>query len=1344
MGALLLPLLTLLAVGAIHAQQTREQRNFDARGERNSLVSVPPTVSQRAAEQALSRDVPGLAVAYDRVSGVARSIRVRTGYLSGPNPNANPRALAHAFASSSRGVLGLSADDLAGYEVTDEVASSRTGATHVYMRQLYRGIPVYNGQLQVNVNREGRVMGLNNSFVADLARSVNTRRPGISAVDAVAQAAQHLGLRTLLAPTVIEAQRSGQRTTVLRAPQLSLDDVTANLFWLFVGPGETRLVWNFQIQTLDSQHWYDFNVDAVTGEVWTRFDWTNSSSFRVYEQPAESPQHTTPLPPSDARSLVINPEDSTASPNGWFNPGGTIMDGNNVHACADTNANNQCDSGQPSCGSSQNCDFSISLTSSPSASIPAAITNLFYWNNVVHDVQYQYGFDEQAGNFQESNFGKGGVGSDSVNADAQDGSGNCNANFGTPTDGGNPRMQMFTCNNASPARDGDYDAGVIVHEYGHGISVRQVGGPGNSSCLNNNQQAGEGWSDFFGLVYTARPGDLGSDARGIGSYLFGLPPSGTIRDLRYSTDPAINNWTYASISGAAIPHGVGSRWAQALWEVYWALVDVHGFDPDLLHPGSPGWSGNQRALLYVNEGLKNTACSPTFIDARDGIIEAATDLFGGEDVCTIWQAFAGFGLGTNASTPGPGSTSATNGFNVPASCQCSPQPTADAGPDRTICVGDSTVLGTSALPGHSYEWFPGGQSTAQITVSPSLTTVFDVTATTICGSDTDSVTVTVDDGSAAGLDEDFEGDTSGWTATGLWHRATNSTCASPQNGYSSPTSAFYYGQDASCNYATGGSNSGTLTSPPIGGVAAGSTLTFDYFRQVESFNGDFDRTRVEIVSGSGSTTVFSLNATNPSTLAWGSSGAIDLSAFAGQTIRVRFVFETVDGVDNDQIGWFVDDVVVTGESSCTPGNTPPSVTITGPPSGTSVSEGTAVNFSGTASDAEDGNLTASIAWSSSLDGALGTGGSVTTSTLSVGAHTITASVTDSGGLTTSSSIDVTITGEPPPSGDFIDWTVTANVSYADQDVSGTVAVEDGGATLLLQNNTWRRTIDTFTIGPTTVVELDFQSTAQGEIHGFGFDENDVLNDDPRHFQVYGSQNWTGAGKALELINNGYAGSGAFEPFQVNVGAFFTGSGRLVLINDNDTGSGNNSRFRNVRVRQCTRIDDFEDGTSEGWTNSGASTCSTGSFVGGTPTQVVDGGVVTQLAGDHSRSSGRAYFTATNSSAGGNDVDGGNCIATSPVINVAGDSDVSIWYFHGQRDAGDDPTGDFFRLEASIDGGAFTTIASFGDETVNATWRKASVPVLAGQSVRFRVQASDGPATGDLVEAGVDDITVCPQ
>ena len=73
-------------------------------------------------------------------------------------------------------------------------------------------------------------------------------------------------------------------------------------------------------------------------------------------------------------------------------------------------------------------------------------------------------------------------------------------------------------------------------------------------------------------------------------------------------------------------------------------------------------------MLYVNEAMKLSPCSPTFTDIRDGMIQAATDLFGGEDVCRMWEAFAQFGLGIDAESGGPFSTSPTNGFGVPDAC----------------------------------------------------------------------------------------------------------------------------------------------------------------------------------------------------------------------------------------------------------------------------------------------------------------------------------------------------------------------------------------------------------------------------------------------------------------------------------------------------------------------------------------------------------------------------------------------------------------------------------------------------------------------------------------------------
>ena len=116
-----------------------------------------------------------------------------------------------------------------------------------------------------------------------------------------------------------------------------------------------------------------------------------------------------------------------------------------------------------------------------------------------------------------------------------------------------------------------------------------------------------------------------------------------------------------------------------------------------------------------------------------------------------------------------------------------------------------------------------------------------------------------------------------------------------------------------------------------------------------------------------------------------------------------------------------------------PPNTAPEVTVSSPANGTSVSEGTSLTFTASANDAEDGNLSASVAWSSNLDGALGTGASIASS-LSVGTHTVTASVTDSGGLQGSDSVTVTVQANAAPT---VNITSPANGSSFDVGASVT-------------------------------------------------------------------------------------------------------------------------------------------------------------------------------------------------------------------------------------------------------------------------------------------------------------------
>jgi extracellular elastinolytic metalloproteinase len=203
-------------------------------------------------------------------------------------------------------------------------------------------------------------------------------------------------------------------------------------------------------------------------------------------------------------------------------------------------------------------------------------------------------------------------------------------------------------------RDGDVDQGIIAHEYGHGISTRLVGGRNISNCLRTqafNEQMGEGWSDFFGLVTTQRLTDTEDTVRGIGTYVqFQGNDGAGIRPARYSTDLAVNDFTYADLPEAArgltVPHGVGFVWSTILWDMYWELINEHGFNPDLYY----GTGGNNIALQLVMDGLKLLTCGEAgFVAGRDAILEADRAIYDGENSCLIRAVFARRGVGALAS-----------------------------------------------------------------------------------------------------------------------------------------------------------------------------------------------------------------------------------------------------------------------------------------------------------------------------------------------------------------------------------------------------------------------------------------------------------------------------------------------------------------------------------------------------------------------------------------------------------------------------------------------------------------------------------------------------------------------
>ncbi len=129
-----------------------------------------------------------------------------------------------------------------------------------------------------------------------------------------------------------------------------------------------------------------------------------------------------------------------------------------------------------------------------------------------------------------------------------------------------------------------------------------------------------------------------------------------------------------------------------------------------------------------------------------------------------------------------------------------------------------------------------------------------------------------------------------------------------------------------------------------------------------------------------------------------------------------------------------------------------------------------------------------------------------------------------------------------------------------QDVQGSAHVEDGGNTLRLQGNVWKRINFDYTITVDTVLELEFTSVKAAEIQAIGLDTN--LHHDPsRAFQLAGTESW---GLQDYRISNGESGT---VKIVIPIGKFYTGNvWYLFFINDDDVAIPNSeSKFSKVRV-----------------------------------------------------------------------------------------------------------------------------------------------------------------------------------
>lgn len=312
---------------------------------------------------------------------------------------------------------------------------SDNGLIHLRVDQRVNGLVVYGSYVKAAINEQGQIVHL----IENLA-------PVSEIAPAAIDEEQALGAAIGRLHPYVSAPREVGRAEGGRA-------LFARDAFFYVEPAVSRVL----VSMPDGLLYEAFLVETWTrkrnllhhtlvggaGEILEVELRTNSDQYFVYiEDPGKEAAQTLVSGPAP-----VTPPGTAPSPNGWLNSGThktILITGNNVRAYLDAQPNNQPDKGGTNVTNGQFTTVH-SRTSAPTTTgnRNVAVQNLFYLNNRIHDVLYVAGFTEAELNFQENNFSRGGAGSDSVNAEAQDGGGLDNANFATPGDGQNPRMQMY-------------------------------------------------------------------------------------------------------------------------------------------------------------------------------------------------------------------------------------------------------------------------------------------------------------------------------------------------------------------------------------------------------------------------------------------------------------------------------------------------------------------------------------------------------------------------------------------------------------------------------------------------------------------------------------------------------------------------------------------------------------------------------------------------------------------------------------------------------------------------------------------------------------------------------------
>ncbi len=665
----------------------------------------------------------------------SRIHRAESGQLTTPS-----KAAAHQIVRDYlAGYVGPAADQMV---VVTQTASHR-GMSHVRFEQQIDGLRVHGAYVKAAITDQGELV----QVIEKLAPAGTIFATSVKAKDALAVAMKEHGYELA---TPAQTAASGNKTSFARGTEFYREPTAERVVYSDAG----TLRQGYLVETWSGRgNQLDHTLVGSDGKIVSTERRTQNDSYNVFVED-----------PSKGAQTIVN------GPGGWLAGAqtSTNISGPNAHAYLDVDANNTPDTGGTSVTDGNflaAADLAVSPTTTGNRNV--AVQNLFYLNNLTHDILASHGFTAAAGNFE---------GNDPVNAEAQDGSGTDNANMSTPADGSSPRMQMYLWTGSAPSAfatvsgtqygayassfgpaltttgvngdlafvndgvgtgsdgceaspagsltgkvalldrgtcdftvkvmnaqnagatavliannvasnafgpggtsrkvkissamisqadgvtlragaagaptnlkknsatalqiDGDVDADIVYHEYGHGLTWRMI----DSMSGAISGAIGEGSSDVLAFL-------LNGDDR-IGEYSFSDPVG--IRRAAYENYGGLNQLSYKDVTGGGV-HADGELFAAAMWKT-WRNYQAAGLPAsELLHDFV-------QSMNLINPG-------PKYEDMRTGLLSAA----GTARACMVWRGFAAVGIGQGSSSTlvfskGKYTVTTVESRTVPAGC----------------------------------------------------------------------------------------------------------------------------------------------------------------------------------------------------------------------------------------------------------------------------------------------------------------------------------------------------------------------------------------------------------------------------------------------------------------------------------------------------------------------------------------------------------------------------------------------------------------------------------------------------------------------------------------------------